>query len=245
VKQSLPLFLALALASCAPKPLLVADHKERLYVVDSTSRPDSLLVRMMLPYKHGVDTLMQAVVGHTDVPLTKAQPECLLGNFMADASLQAARKLNPKTDAAVMNYGGIRVPMIMPGAITRGKLFELMPFDNLLCIVDVPGTVLQQFCDQIAAARGWPVSGIRFVIRDRKATDVRVNGEALDPNRVYHIAVNDYLANGGDNCSFLRALPRLSSRRLLRDILTEHVAALEASGKPLHPVIEDRITYAE
>jgi len=223
----------------------VADHKERLYVVDGTARQDSALVRMVLPYKHGVDTLMQQVIGHTDVPLTKAQPECLLGNFMADASLQAGRRLNPKTDAAIMNYGGIRVPMIMPGAITRGKLFELMPFDNQLCVIEVPGTVLQQCCDLIAAAKGWPVSGIRFVIRDKKATDVRINGAALDPNQVYHIAVNDYLANGGDNCAFLRPLPRQASRRLLRDILTEYVAALEASGKPLHPVIEDRITYAE
>ncbi len=245
MKQILPLILALSLASCAPKPLLLTSHREQNYVVDSAARPDSAFLSLIAPYKRGVDTLMQQVIGRTDIPLTKAQPECLLGNFMADASLEAARRIDPKTDAAVMNYGGIRVPIIMPGAITRAKLFELMPFDNQLCIVEVPGAVLQQFCDHIAAARGWPVSGLRFVIQDKKATAVQVNGAPLETNRVYRVAVNDYLANGGDNCAFLRELPRQSSRRLLRDILTEHLAALEASGQKLHPKIEDRITYAE
>lgn len=245
VKPILSLILALSLAACAPKPLLVAAHHERQYTVDTAVAPDSAFIKLVAPYKRGVDTLMQQVIGRTDVPLTKAQPECLLGNFMADASLEAARKLDPKVDAAVMNYGGIRVPIIMPGAITRAKLFELMPFDNQLCIVEIPGAAMLQFCNHIAAARGWPVSGLKFVIKAKLAEQITVNGAALDPNRVYRVAVNDYLANGGDNCSFLRDLPRQSSRRLLRDILTEYLAALDASGKTLHPVIEDRITYAE
>lgn len=225
--------------------MLLSGHQERQYVIDSAARPDSAFVRLIAPYKRGVDTLMQEVIGRTDIPLTKAQPECLLGNFMVDASLEAAREIAPKVDAAVMNYGGIRIPMIMPGAITRAKLFELMPFDNQLCILEVPGTVLQQFCDHIAAAGGWPVSGLRFVIRDKKATQISVNGNALESSRVYRIAVNDYLANGGDNCAFLRELPRLRSQRMLREILIDHLAALRASGKTLHPQIEDRITYAE
>ena len=49
---------------------------------------------MLRPYKVGVDTQMQVVIGYTDIPLTKAQPECALGNFMADAQMAAAKKLD-------------------------------------------------------------------------------------------------------------------------------------------------------
>jgi hypothetical protein len=31
-----------------------------------------------------------------------------------------------------MNSGGIRLPEMPAGAITQGKIFELMPFDNLM-----------------------------------------------------------------------------------------------------------------
>lgn len=245
MKPILLLLLACLLASCAPKPLVLTAQGKRQYIVDSSATPDSAISLLLAPYKRGVDTLQRQVVGRTDIPLTKAQPECLLGNFMVDACFEAARRLDPRVDAAILNYGGIRVPMIMPGAITRAKLYELMPFDNQLCIVEMPGTLLQQFCDHLAAARGWPVSGLRFIIQHKTATNLRINGMPLEANRVYRIAVNDYLANGGDNCSFLRELPRQPARRTLRDILIEHLAGLEAAGKVLHPQLEDRITYAE
>jgi hypothetical protein len=32
-------------------------------------------------------------------------------------------------------------------------MYEMMPFDNMLTIVEIPGTVLQQFCDMMAAAK--------------------------------------------------------------------------------------------
>ncbi|KAK6022161.1 hypothetical protein OSTOST_12150 [Ostertagia ostertagi] len=118
------------------------------------------MFRMLLPYKKGVDTQMQVVIGHTDIPLTKAQPESTLGNFMADAQLMAARVLDPKVEVSVSNYGGIRVPYIEAGPLTRGKIFELMPFDNMLIILELPGTILKQFCDHMAMSRGWPKAAV-------------------------------------------------------------------------------------
>ena len=43
-----------------------------------------------------------------------------------------------------MNHGGIR-SYIPKGNITTGKIFELMPFDNLIVLQEVKGSVLQQF----------------------------------------------------------------------------------------------------
>ncbi|RYZ47548.1 MAG: hypothetical protein EOP49_21045 [Sphingobacteriales bacterium] len=226
-------------------PLALQSRQTQHYPISGNVAQDSAMQQMLEPYKTGVDTQMKIIVGHTDIPLSKAQPESTLGNFMADAQYEAARKLDPKVEASVVNYGGIRLPYIAPGPITRGTVYELMPFDNTVAIVEIPGAVLKEFCDHMARSKGWPVKGISYTIRDKQAADVRLNGKPVNDHIVYKITVSDYLAHGGDNCSFLVPLRKRYTNVLLRDAMIEYIAALELSGKPLHPEIEQRIQYAE
>src|SRR5688572_4729232 len=93
--------------ACSPRPFYVQERHARQYTIAKDDRPDSLITAMLHPYKRGVDTQMQVIIGRTDIPLTKAQPESTLGNFLADATLVAARKIDPKVAAAVGNYGGL------------------------------------------------------------------------------------------------------------------------------------------
>jgi 2',3'-cyclic-nucleotide 2'-phosphodiesterase (5'-nucleotidase family) len=234
------------LSACSPRyaPHL-ASHRDQQYIIAKTYTADSSVNALIAPYKLGVDTQMKVLVGHTDIPLSKAQPESTLGNFVADATLSAAQQIDPKVVAAVGNYGGIRIPYIAPGIITRGKMYELMPFDNMLTIAEIPGRVLRQFCNTMAERKGWPVSGISFTIKDKQAIDILVNGALLNDNLVYKVAINDYIARGGDNCDFLQPLQKRYTTIFLRDALMDYVAALEREGKPLHPVLDKRIRYAE
>lgn len=235
----------LLLASCAQRPLYVQETRQQQYSVAGTDAVDSNLVRLLAPYKLGVDTQMQVVIGRTDIPLTKAQPESTLGNFVADATLEAAKKLDTKVIAAVSNYGGIRIPYLAPGLVTRGKMYELMPFDNMLTIIEIPGHILLQFCDAMAVRKGWPVSGLSFAIKDKKAADVMIAGKPVNESLVYKIAVSDYVARGGDNCDFLQPLRKRYTSVFIRDALIDYVAALHKEGKPLHPQLDNRIRYAE
>jgi 2',3'-cyclic-nucleotide 2'-phosphodiesterase (5'-nucleotidase family) len=245
--SNLTLFSALTFlvfTSCH-QPLYVQQHTDRNYAIDTTLSTDSNLVKMLQPYKTGVDTQMLVVIGRTDIPLTKAQPECTIGNFMADAQMVAAQKLDKKVVGSVINYGGIRLAYIAPGSITRGEMYELMPFDNMLTIVEVPGKVLRQFCSHMAKYKGWPVSGIHYTIRDKEATDITVDGDPLNDQLVYKIAMSDYIARGGDNCDFLSPLKKRYTSVFVRDAMIEYVQALSQENKPLHPEIESRIRYAE
>jgi 2',3'-cyclic-nucleotide 2'-phosphodiesterase (5'-nucleotidase family) len=241
----LTVIVACTFFACSQRPLYVQEQKTQVYTISKATPSDSNLLRLLTPYKRGVDTQMQVIIGHTDIPLSKAQPESALGNFVADATLAAAKKLDAKVVAAVGNYGGIRIPYIAPGPITRGKMYELMPFDNMLTIVEIPGHTLQTFCNAMAAKKGWPVSGISFAIKEKKAIDVQVAGLPLNDNLVYKIAINDYIARGGDNCDFLESLRKRNTSIFIRDALIDYVAALEKEGKPLHPQLDKRIRYAE
>ncbi len=238
--------LAYALvAGCAQPHYVAQKSAAKFYAIDTTAAIDSALVRMLAPYKLGVDTSMQVVVGRTDIPLTKAQPECTLGNFIADATLQAARRIDPRVHAAVINYGGIRSAYLAPGPVSTGELYEIMPFDNFLTILEVPGRTLRRLCDGMAYRRGWPVAGLEYTIKGKKATSIRIGGEVLDTNRVYKIALSDYLAGGGDDCDFLKGLRRKNTSVMLRDAMIQYVAALEKKGDPLHPKIENRVQEAD
>jgi 2',3'-cyclic-nucleotide 2'-phosphodiesterase (5'-nucleotidase family) len=244
--SALLLVALLHLLACSPKAsLTIAEHREQQYIIAKNYTADSSMSALLAPYKLGVDTQMTVVVGHTDIPLTKAQPESALGNFVADATLAAARKLDAKVVAAVSNYGGIRLPYVAPGPITRGKMYELMPFDNMLTIAEIPGHVLQQFCNAMAERKGWPVSGITFSIKDKKAVDVTVGGEPLNEHLVYKIAISDYIAHGGDNCDFLRPLKKRYTTVFIRDAMMDYVVGLEQEGRALHPQLEKRVRYAE
>jgi 2',3'-cyclic-nucleotide 2'-phosphodiesterase (5'-nucleotidase family) len=97
----------------------------------------------------------------------------------------------------------------------------------------------------MAAKKGWPVSGLTFTIKDKKAVDVRIGGMPINESLVYKIAVSDYIARGGDNCDFLQPLRKRYTSTFIRDALIDYVAELEASGRPLHPELEQRVRYAE
>lgn len=215
------------------------------YTISSEVPMDSSIYQLLSPYKRGVDTQMQEVLGKTDIMLTKAQPESSLGNFVADAQLVAAQKIDKKVAISVCNYGGIRLPYIAAGVITKEKIYELMPFDNMLTIVEVSGSQVQQLCDVIAKAKGWPISGCSFKIKDGKAIDIQVNNMPLHENLMYKLAISDYLVNGGDNIDFLKSCKKKTTAIFIRDTLMEYLLQLSAKNQSLHPIIENRISYAE
>lgn len=186
---------------------------------------------------------MNEVIAQVGTNLEKKQPEGTLGNVMADVMLAGARKGYGKpVDAAFMNYGGIRLTQIAPGPLTRGKVFELSPFDNIVVVLTIRGNVLKQFLDHIAGRGGWPVAGLRMSMTGNKAHDVVIGGKPLNEAAEYTIAVLDYNANGGDDCNMLINLPRLNNGIIFRDQLIEYFTQLQKEGKSISASVEGRIT---
>ena len=237
--------LLLVLAMSCRQPATITAYKASYANMDTSVTVQREMAGFLLPYKLRKDSMMNVVVGETALTLTKDLPECTMGNFIVDAQLAYAKTLDTRVVAAVSNQGGMRIPYIAAGPVTRGRIYELMPFDNKLTIMEIPGTVLQQLCDHIAGFGGWPVSGLRFTIKDGKATDIYVAGLALQVEHIYKIAAPDFVADGGDGCNFLISCKRERYNVFVRDILLQHISALHALGERLHPVLENRIRYVE
>lgn len=235
----------LLLQACQKEVYLSAIEHDRIQISDFIPA-DSATWAIILPYKESLDSSMNAVIGHAANTMIKQQPEGSLGNFMADAMLELANeRVKEPVDFAALNYGGIRIPMLMKGPVTVGKMFELMPFENELIVLDMDGEATAELFDRMALAGGWPVSGARYEIKDGHAINIRIGGKPFNITETYRLAVSDYLANGGDKCYFLQVLPRESTNLKLRDGLIEYASALQAEGDSIRSLTEGRVKNVE
>jgi 2',3'-cyclic-nucleotide 2'-phosphodiesterase (5'-nucleotidase family) len=217
-----------------------ADYED--YQITPALQKDSSLERELQPYRDSVNNSMNTVIAVLGANLEKKQPEGSLGNFMTDAMLFGAKKkFGVNADIAVVNYGGIRLGQLPAGEVTNGKIFELMPFDNLLVIQDVRGDVLQSFLDLTAERGGWPFAGLTMQISNKKAVNVLIGGKPLDPSKTYKLVNSDYVANGGDNASMLKAIPQQNIGYLMRDAFFDYIKALKAEGKNIWAKEEKRV----
>ncbi|KAF0303366.1 Protein 5NUC [Amphibalanus amphitrite] len=171
------------------------------------------------------------VIGHSLVQLVGRaemcyQEECNLGNLMADAMLWALRMYAPDfpiqlpvvaiVDAAIVRNN------IQLGAVTRRMLTEALSFRNLIEVIVVNGSTLlaalEHGASDIEHSRGrlLQVSGITYKVDMshppyHRVSEVNILGaegmvliwRPINASRHYHVAVNDYVANGGHNFHML------------------------------------------
>ncbi|MEO5948538.1 MAG: 5'-nucleotidase [Chitinophagaceae bacterium] len=250
----LPVLFVLALAGSSCNSTYKSQQLAyESYTINDSLQKDSVLINFLAPYKANVNMLMSEVVGHVEINMEKKTPESELGNFMTDAYLHMAKeKYKTNVDAAIMNYGGIRLHQLPAGNITRGRVFELMPFDNLLILQKLKGTVLQALLDHTASLGGWPVAGISMQIKNlpagqvgKKAVNVLIGGKPIDLEKIYTVANSDYVANGGDNAFVLKNIPQLSNGYLMRDAIFDYIKYLNGIGKGINTKIENRVTNVE
>jgi len=204
----------------------IANVKHQKYQISAASYPvHTGIAAMIEPYKLGLDSVMNEVLGFNENELTKGKPSSSLTNWFTDALHEATQNLiADPIDFTIQNYGGIRVPSLAAGEVTVRSVYELMPFDNLIVIVPMSGQICQQLFDRMAESEGWPISKhVNFKISYGKATQVTIGGAPLDTTKIYHVAIPDYVANGGDNYTFLKDLPNFPTHALVRDLLIDHL----------------------
>jgi 2',3'-cyclic-nucleotide 2'-phosphodiesterase (5'-nucleotidase family) len=139
------------------------------------------------------------------------------------------------------------------GAITRGKVFEIMPFENELVVVTLSVEQTVQLFEYIAVKtvkngtrkQGVPVSGNVLVeILDKTPIEVLVDDSRLK-GRTYKVITTDYLANGGDNMSFFLSSLKVEKLNLkLRDAILEEMKDLSEKDKKITANLDKRIRYA-
>ncbi|MBC6993416.1 5'-nucleotidase C-terminal domain-containing protein [Neolewinella lacunae] len=198
--------------------------------VQGEGTEEQSMAELIAPYKAQLEEKMNRQLATLAKPLRKGNPESTLGNWMADLMMDAARDASPGRAVAfaTANDGGLRVQEIGAGPLLVSEIYELMPFDNELVLVDLTGAETMAFINHIANSGGWPVSKELKVVRENGLLKVSISGQAIDPAGRYLVAMPDYVANGGSDSSMVKGKPQTSTNLLIRDLLITYAARATA-----------------
>lgn len=216
-----------------------------LHTFDSSvSLTSSKADKLIQPYRDQIQEEMGATIGYTALAMTKNRPEGLLGNAVCDLVLQYTREFIDSTATiCVMNHGGLRAPL-PKGPITKGKVYELMPFDNTISVLRLNREQLNELANHIINRGGEPIGGIdqaKIVKRDGGASFTFAS-DANNNQKVYTVVTSNYLADGGDNFTvYKKASYRNDSPILIRDALLYAFAKYTSEANPLNAALEGRI----
>lgn len=251
-------FSALSIAACHHQADVTGVTVETVELNKQSELHDSATASILNPFKDSLDRIMNEVISISDTAMPKERDrlETLLGNFVADVVFYEACPLNRNPylaaqntevicpDLVLLNTGGLR-SSLPKGNITRGNIFELMPFDNEIVIVTLSGKETWNMLRYIAASGGQPVAGLQMgITSEKKPGKILIKGMPFDSTRNYRVATSDYLANGGDKMDFFKKpvstyVPGLK----IRDALLQYCIEEKKNGKKIGGRTDGRLYY--
>jgi 5'-nucleotidase len=166
-----------------------------------------------------------------------------MGNLVSDAI-----RATYGVDVALQNSGGLRADF-QPGPLTKGDVFAVLPFGNIVVTGKLSGAdllaALENGVSDVSgtAGRFIQLSGVRFAFDASKPVGSRVlwavlsDGRAVDPNATYTVAANDFMTVGGDGYTSLTRIVNPTTREQLWEVAANYVKSLGT----VDPQVEGRV----
>lgn len=213
-------------------------------VIDTAEvTPDFEVAAAVARYQEDFSRETEAVIAKTEIELdsrnaTIRTREAAIGNLFADAM-----RVSMKAEAAVINGGGIRAGKLYEAGSSiriRDVLAEL-PFNNRVVVVEMTGADLLLAMENglaqvpVPAGRFPQVSGMKVVFDPKlpirkRVLSLEVAGKPVEAERVYRIAILDFLARGGDDYVTFRAAKRITPDADAPLLANEVIAYLKSLG---------------
>jgi 2',3'-cyclic-nucleotide 2'-phosphodiesterase (5'-nucleotidase family) len=205
------------------------------------TEPDPEIVPIVTAATEVANELGNVVIGQADAAFNRAQQpgvvnnqpalvenrggESTLGNFVADVQLWALEADGTRdVDITFMNPGGLRAD-INAGDTTYREAANVQSFANTLVTVQMTGAqvkaVLEEQWQPAGASRPFLKLGVNeglsytydpTAAQGSHITEIRLDGELLDPAALYTVGANSFLGGGGDNFTTF-ALPQVAATK--------------------------------
>ncbi len=186
------------------------------FIDTATVTPDPETAAMADALRAKMDEALNVEIGTLETPLDSRRnvvraEESTMGNLIADGMRDATG-----ADIAIMNGGGIRGDTTYDAGrkLTRRDILTELPFGNTTVVTELPGSqvllALENGVSQVekGAGRFAQVSGLTYVFDaaaepGSRVSEVMVGGAPLEADKLYKVAVNDYILGGGDGYAAL------------------------------------------
>jgi 2',3'-cyclic-nucleotide 2'-phosphodiesterase (5'-nucleotidase family)/predicted AlkP superfamily phosphohydrolase/phosphomutase len=189
---------------------------------------DPATTSLLARYKTFADPIANTVIGEItgDIRSSRDTPsgqnaagEQPMGDVIADAMLAATEAEDfGAARFALMNAGGVRAGLLFdqisggeqPGEVTYGEAFTVQPFGNSLVVKTCTGQQIydvleQQFNNPAPGSNRIMLPSANFTYEWNSTTtpkvvdgSVKIDGVAVDKAASYRVAMNNFVAEGGD-----------------------------------------------
>ncbi len=197
------------------KTVRAADGKTSRQVYTSEISEDKDMLALLSPYQEFGQQRLLVKVGSIDAALSgerdtvRRQPAALavlIGQAMVDKT---------RANFAVLNAGGVR-DSLPGGELTYKDVLKVQPFGNTIVTVDLTGQELLAYLGAVAkmtaGSGAFPqFAGISLVIDAGAVSNVAIQDVPLDLNKAYKMAINNFVAAGGDG------YPKMTSHKSFVD----------------------------
>ena len=193
------------------KTVRAADGKTTKEVYTSEITEDKTMLALLSPFQEFGQQKLLVKVGSSDAKLdgdrdtVRRQPTALavlIGQAMVDKT---------RASFAVMNAGGVR-DSLPAGDLTYKDVLKVHPFGNTIVTVDLSGKEVVDYLN--VAAKMTPGSGafpqfagISLVMEAGVVSNVNIQGTPIDLGKTYKMAINNFVAAGGDGYPKMTAHP--------------------------------------
>lgn len=196
------------------------------------SSQDDNMERYLKRLKRKMDQQMNVEVGYSDRELSNDIPNALpylLTRLLCEhVQTLSVMQDGDSVDIALLNYGGIRASLPQ-GMLTIGDFYRIVPFENLIVLLDIKGSELQKIVEVERKRDVAAFYGLQIAENNQK---IIVNGKNLVPEETYRIVTVDFIASGGDNILKNVEFKQVANTmQLLRDGILEEVKKISARGE--------------
>jgi len=230
------------------KAVQATDGKTSLVPYTQEIVEDKDMLALLKPFQDFGQQKLLIEVGSTDARLegdravVRSQPTAL-GVLVAQAMMEKTR-----ADFAMVNAGGVR-DSLPAGMLSYKDILKVHPFGNTIVTAELSGTEVMDYL--AAAARMSPGSGafpqfagIELLVSKGVVSAAKIKGMAIDRTKTYRMAVNNFVAAGGDGYPKLTNHPSyVDSGFVDADVLRAFIAArspLKASDfAPTHYLVRN------
>jgi 2',3'-cyclic-nucleotide 2'-phosphodiesterase (5'-nucleotidase family) len=230
--------------SCKEEMYLEKIEGKRIEINDSLVGV-SKIEDFIKPYREHVNNTLDSVLAYSAGTYSKTDGDLntAIGNLMADAVLEEANpvfesRTGKKIDVVLLNHGGIRA-ILSKGNVTTRTAYEIMPFENSVVVASLKGTHINEMIAYLQKAkRAHPISGLSIKLNNNyELIEAKINDIAIDENKTYYVATNDYLYSGGDSMDFFQQSDSLYVLDYkIRNVLIDYFSKKDT----INPVIDNR-----
>lgn len=238
-------FSFLSLFSCKQPKLELTKIEGKQIQITDTLPSDSEIEAYIKPFRDNIQKDLDSVLAYSADTYSKSDGDfnTAIGNFMADAVYSEANPIfknrtGKNIDMVLLNHGGIR-SILSKGNVTKRTAYEIMPFENSIVVVALKGAQIDSLVHYLSSKkRAHPISKLKLTINENhNIVEAKIKGKGIESDKVYYVATNDYLYNGGDNMTFFKTNDSLYVLNYkIRNALIDHFKKADT----INPVIDNR-----